>query len=88
MTCSCLHAVHQITRPSEIYLPSRLMRTGSSSFSAQFMKANSRPYLHSSARHCHRLPSSLLIENASEHGLATRTRPEAFPIKANDFTAM
>ena len=47
--------------------------------------AKSRPQLHSSAHHCQRLPSSLLIENASEQFLAPSAPcPEAFPIKAND----
>lgn len=43
MTNSSLQAAHEIARPSETYLPSHLMRTGSSGFSAQYMKANSHP---------------------------------------------
>ena len=35
----------------------------------------SRTQLHSSAHHCHRLPSSLLIENASKHTGTFRVLP-------------
>jgi hypothetical protein len=46
------------------------------------------PQLHSSAHHCQRLPSSLLIENASGQFLAPSAPcPEAFPIKANVYSA-
>lgn len=65
VTDSDSHAVHEIARSWEAYLPSRLIRPGYSSLFALLMQANWQPQLHSSARHCHRLPSSLLIENAS-----------------------
>jgi hypothetical protein len=41
-----------------------------------FHWAESRPQLHSNVRHCHRLPSSLLIENASEQLLALNILPQ------------
>ena len=59
----------------------------SSGLSPSITGAKSRPQLHSSAHHYQRLPSSLLIENASEQSAATSAPcPEAFPIKANDFS--
>ena len=66
---------------------STLSRLSLPALFAAFTDAESRPQLHSSAHHCQRLPSSLLIENASEQSLApSASCPEAFPIKANDFS--
>jgi hypothetical protein len=51
--------------------------------------AESRPQLHKErANHCQRLPSRLLVENAPEQFIApSATCPEAFPIKANNYSA-
>ena len=52
-----------------------------------FTGAESCPQIHSSTHHCKRLLSSLLIGNASEQFIApSASCPEAFPIKANDFS--
>jgi hypothetical protein len=55
--------------------------------SPAFTSAESRPQL-AAPHHCQRLPSSLLIENASGQFLAPSAPcPEAFPIKANVYSA-
>jgi len=78
----------EITPPTHPYLASHPLPTLTSRLLPAFTCAESRPQLHSSAHHCQRLPSSLLIENASEQFVApSAPGPEAFPIKANDNTA-
>jgi len=75
----------EITPPTHPYLASHPLPTLTSRLLPAFTCAESRPQLHSSAHHCQRLPSSLLIENASEQFVApSAPGPEAFPIKAND----